>query len=486
MRLLRRKLSLSLLALAVLGLLVVGVTGYTVVQWRATEQTLERHYVRSLRLQEVRALIFEAFQEVPDAVIGYSLNPREEYLQRLESLEGVFEEWESLAEDDAERAEVVEVRAAAERVNNSAMEIFALTQSGQGQQAAQLLENVGESAFETFDALTTAAVLTDREKRQAIQTDAAAARRNATMVLAVSAVGVLSLVLLVGAYLTGSIFAPMRRLRDGLRAVNSGDTPMRLREDGEDEIAELNREFNSLAAALRQGARPAIEESTTTVEDARLVLGRQVSGLREEVQSLGLVSGDGRSGAVADLLAKVDAVAATVDRIGGLAYPVDLRLTAVEPAALLHEVLDRVYDEVVRRSVSTEIDVAATMEPLRVDRERLREALGELVRNALEALPSRGGRLQLRARPVFDDGISSALEIEDDGSGIAQEDIAWLYDGSRHPRDARGAGLQLATSVVEQHGGQLQLQPLPEGGTIARILLPAADAPRYTGPKETS
>ena len=92
MRLLRRKLSSSLLALAVLGLLVVGVTGYTVVQWRATEQTLERHYVRSLRLQEVRALIFEAFMEVPDAVIGYDENPREEYLQRLESLEGVFED----------------------------------------------------------------------------------------------------------------------------------------------------------------------------------------------------------------------------------------------------------------------------------------------------------------------------------------------------------------------------------------------------------
>ena len=92
---LRRKLFRVFVALGLLGLLLVGVTGYTIVQWRETEETLSRQYVRSLRLQEVRALAFEAFTQVPAAVRGEQ-GARTEYETRLEPLGRAFDEWAAL------------------------------------------------------------------------------------------------------------------------------------------------------------------------------------------------------------------------------------------------------------------------------------------------------------------------------------------------------------------------------------------------------
>ncbi len=464
---LRRKLFRVFVVLGLLGLLLVGVTGYTIVQWRQTEETLSRHYVRSLRLQEVRALAFEAFTQVPAAVRGEQ-GARAEYQSRLEPLGRAFDEWAALVEDDGERAQVAAVRDAAGQLDAGADRVLDLVEAGQPAAADAALDEVGATAVQPFQDLTAAAVESDREKRRALRADADAARSTATLTLAVAGAGVVSLLLLVGAYLTGGVFTPVRRLRDALRALNRGETAPRLPEDGDDEIAEVNREYNALVERSARRRAPVTSTAGTPVEDAGPVLRRMVAGLRADTAAL---TAGAAPGAATALLARVDAVEATLNRLGGLVYPVDLQLAPVEPAALLHDVLERFADEVVRRSVSTGVEVDPDTGPLLVDRARLREALGELVRNGLDALPARGGRLRLRAVPA-PDGDAVAVEVEDDGGGLAESDVAWLYDGSSPPVSRRGSGLRLATSVVEQHGGRLQLHTVPGGGTTAVLLLP--------------
>lgn len=463
---LRRKLFRVFLALGVLGLLLVGVAGYTIAQWQATEDTLSRHYVRSLRLQEVRALAFEAFTQVPAAVRGEP-GTRAEYETRLEPLGRAFDEWAALVEDDGERAQVAAVRAAAEQLDAGADRVLALVEAGRPAAADAALDEVEATAVQPFQDLTAAAVESDRDKRRALRADADAARSTATLTLAVAGAGVVSLLLLVGAYLTGGVFTPVRQLRDALRALGHGEAATRLPEDGDDEIAEVNREFNALAERSSRRRAPAVGATGTPLEDASLVLRRMVAGLRADAAALAT----GGPRAATALLARVDAVEATLDQLGSLVYPVDLQLAPVEPAALLHDVLDRFADEVVRRSVSTGVDVDPDAGPLLADRARLREAVGELVRNGLDALPARGGRLRLRAVPV-PGADAVAVEIEDDGGGLDESDVAWLHDGSTPPVSRRGSGLRLATSVVEQHGGRLQLRTVPGGGTTAVLLLP--------------
>ncbi len=471
---LRRKLSTVFVALGLLGLLVVGVTSYTVVQWRGSEEEQARHYTRSLRLQEVRALSFEAYKEVPDAVIGGDQDARQDYERRLAPIGSAFEEWASLADDDDERDEVALVRAAAEELQASAERVFDLVDRGQRDEAVTTLEQVEEAVFEPFDELTTRAVATDRAKREVVRADAADARRAATLTLAVAALGVVSLVLLIAAYLAGGVFGPVHRLHENVRRLAAGESEVRFDEEGDGEIGEVNRELNRLTTSWSHGGTKRSAGDCDPVGDAQLMLTRMMDSLREDAVRLQeLLSEPAAAEAGSGLLSRIETTRIAVARIGALAHPVELDLTAVDPLVLLHEVMDRAGDEVIRRRASTRIDVDDPLNAPLLDRARIRETLSELVRNALQALPARGGTLQLRARSDADGGI--VFEVEDDGSGVTEEDLAWLYDGSDRPSDTRGVGLRLATSIVEQHGGRLVIETRPGAGTIARVLLPPPD-----------
>ena len=126
---LQRRLLRTFVALGLLGLLVVGVTGYTITQWQGTEDTLSRHYLRSLRLQEVRALAFDALTSVPAAVRGEP-DARADYERAREPLGAAFDDWADLAEDDGERAEVAAVRDAAARLDEGAQRVLDLVDGG--------------------------------------------------------------------------------------------------------------------------------------------------------------------------------------------------------------------------------------------------------------------------------------------------------------------------------------------------------------------
>ncbi|WP_299058203.1 ATP-binding protein [uncultured Nocardioides sp.] len=482
-RSLSRRLAATFTALGVVGVLVVGVNGYTLTQWRASEQEQERHYLRSLRLMEARALTFEAFKEVPDSTLGGDPDARQDYLERTDGITAVLDEWASLAEDADEEREVDEVRAAAGVLDDRADRVFDLVEQGRQGAAQGELERVEEEGFEPFDAVTDAAVASDEVKREEVREEASAARRTASIALVVAGLGVVSLLLLIGAFLAGGVFRPVRDLHRGLSELAGGRTGVRLPEGTDDEIGLLSRDFNRLAERLEDAggtdAAPGEQDHGADGaggDDARLVLARVVSGLGDQVAA---VAGSLGADDAARLTASVAAAHLAVDRLGSLSYPVDLDLTVVDPAALLHEVVGRVSDELVRRSVALSIDASDLPSPLVADRARLRETLSELVRNALDALPERGGSLALRARGL-DHGPDAglALEVVDDGAGFRRADVEWLHDGTARPDETRGVGLRLAAAVVEQHGGRLQLGPGPEGrGTTARVVLPPDPRP---------
>lgn len=454
---LSRRLTATFTALGVIALLVVGVTGYTLTQWRGSADEQERHYLRSLRLLEARALTFEAYKEVPDAVLGSDPDARADYTDRLAGIDAVFDDWAELAEDPAEEREVAEVRAAATALDDSADTVFDLVEQGRTAEARAELERVEEEAFEPFDAVTDAAVASDEAKREEVRAAASEARGTASTTLVVAGLGTVSLLLLIGAFLAGGVFRPVRELHEGLAGLARGRTDVRLPEGPDDEIGTLSRDFNRLAEQLERSAGPGGAPDAPGApdpgehDDARLVLARVVDGLAEQVAA---VAGDLDEARAAELTARVASTRRAVERLGALTYPVELDLAVVDPVAVLHDVAGRVADELVRRGVGIAIRVEDLPDPLVADRARLRETLSELVRNALDALPERGGSLGLAARP-HPDGV--ALEVTDDGAGFSPADIAWLHDGTDRPDETRGVGLRLAT--------------------VARLLLPPTPRP---------
>ena len=127
---LRRKLLVTFGTLALLGLLVAGVSIWATLQWRATGEQLQRHYTRSLEAQQVQGATFRALKEVSDVLAEGDTNARQEFDGAISAVEEDLDTWASLADTEEERQQVEEVRAAYERVVRDANEVFDLVEAG--------------------------------------------------------------------------------------------------------------------------------------------------------------------------------------------------------------------------------------------------------------------------------------------------------------------------------------------------------------------
>jgi signal transduction histidine kinase len=114
--------------------------------------------------------------------------------------------------------------------------------------------------------------------------------------------------------------------------------------------------------------------------------------------------------------------------------------------------------------------------PLRVaaDAIRLRQALWNVIANAVKFTPERG-RVQVRARPT---ARGHVIEVADEGPGIDPALLSTIFETFvRSPRgNARGLGLGLAIArqIVDQHGGHIAVTAAsPAGGALFTVELPA-------------
>lgn len=108
----------------------------------------------------------------------------------------------------------------------------------------------------------------------------------------------------------------------------------------------------------------------------------------------------------------------------------------------------------------------------------LRRALTNIVSNAIR-YTARGGSVTLRT--VCDMG-AIRIEVSDTGIGIAEEDLARVFDRTYRGRNVgevpgSGLGLDIARRIVELHDGTIGIQSVLGKGTTVRVSLPSAQPP---------
>jgi CheY-like chemotaxis protein len=104
----------------------------------------------------------------------------------------------------------------------------------------------------------------------------------------------------------------------------------------------------------------------------------------------------------------------------------------------------------------------------------LREALVNLIFNAVDALPE-GGVIRLRA---YRQGRKIAVEVQDTGTGMSVDVQSRIFQPRFTTKGPHGTGLGLVQvqSTVEQHGGEITIDSTPGQGTTICLLFPAAHA----------
>jgi len=109
------------------------------------------------------------------------------------------------------------------------------------------------------------------------------------------------------------------------------------------------------------------------------------------------------------------------------------------------------------------------------DRQRIETALDSLVENAVR-YTEKGGRIELAAYP---DEESVVIEVRDNGPGIPDEELAYVFESfySGSSRGGTGMGLAIVKAIVEAHGGTVSAENLLGGGASFRLRLPAQGSP---------
>ena len=144
-----------------------------------------------------------------------------------------------------------------------------------------------------------------------------------------------------------------------------------------------------------------------------------------------------------------------------------LKLDSVN--AVLAESVEFLGPEIRDKSirVKTELDPAAPA--LWIDRDQLKQAFYNLVKNGLQAMRD-GGTLLIRSERT---DTHLVVTFTDDGAGIAPDKIAQIFEPYFTTKPAgSGLGLLIVRRIVREHGGDLQLESHEGRGTTVRVLLP--------------
>lgn len=192
------------------------------------------------------------------------------------------------------------------------------------------------------------------------------------------------------------------------------------------------------------------------------------------------------------IVLETDRIDRIVEQLMELTRPRLLQRSAVDINRLVHDEVALLRVQFGLQEVDWQLDLDPSLPAIEGDQLRLREAVGNLLRNAREAANSlvtvttriqAGGRL---SEDGFDRGRSLHLDVSDDGPGLAEEDAASIFAPfSTTKPGGTGLGLFVTRQIVDAHGARLRLDSTPGEGASFRLsfterLLPAQPQPAHT------
>jgi signal transduction histidine kinase len=158
-----------------------------------------------------------------------------------------------------------------------------------------------------------------------------------------------------------------------------------------------------------------------------------------------------------------------------------LETQPVEIHALMSALMTLSHERARNQGIALAFDCPVDIGSMVADERRLKQALFNLVSNAIKFTPA-GGTITLRARREKG-GV--ALAISDTGIGVAQQDQARIFEKFERGQGREGGaglGLSLVKSLVDLHGGKIELKSAPGSGTTVTIHIPnAAETLRQAG-----
>jgi signal transduction histidine kinase len=267
---------------------------------------------------------------------------------------------------------------------------------------------------------------------------------------------------------------PLREMVAAARAMARGDYGRRVTATSRDEVGELARAFNSMAAELAEVDRMRRDLVANVSHELRTPIGALRATLENMVDGVEPVERP----ALESMLRQVERLGALVEQLLELSKlesgAVPLERLRIPVGTLLRDVADDWRTPAGARDVRIAVDAQPAL-VVHADRARIHQVLGNLVANAVRHSPA-GGTVSLLG--AADDG-RVRIEVTDEGPGIPSADADRVFERfyrSDHARSATeggsGLGLAIARWIVELHGGAIRVEQAEPHGCRMVVELP--------------
>jgi len=124
-----------------------------------------------------------------------------------------------------------------------------------------------------------------------------------------------------------------------------------------------------------------------------------------------------------------------------------------------------------RERKSLQLSLDAAMPPARMDPDQIYDLVLNLALNALQAIASDTGRVQIQTRYDAAEG-NAVLRVTDNGPGIMEPESVFQPFYTTRPRAGLGLGLAIVKKIATQHAGRIDLQTAPDAGSTFTVSLP--------------
>jgi signal transduction histidine kinase len=307
-----------------------------------------------------------------------------------------------------------------------------------------------------------------------------------SMLAALGFVGVMLLVMvLFGGFVVRAVLRPLNRFMDYVERIGAGNyeliQPTRRYRD----------EFSSLAIAFNQMLGQIVTHQEQLVQSGKMAaVGTLTSGIAHELNNplnnIGLTleallddfdsySPEEKHRMLEQAYTQVERASSTVRNLLDFTRKDRSAFTSLDATDVVQSALRLVANEAMLAGVSCELDRDGDLPPIRGNPHDLQQVFLNLFLNAIQAMPD-GGTLTVSATA---NGESIRIDVTDSGVGIPARDLVDIFDPfftTKELGKGTGLGLSVSQSVVEKHGGTIEVVSEEGEGTTFSVRLPIAEA----------